>query len=264
MLRCLTASIAVACVALTSWQASAQSGPSRAGRNADLSGVCASALARFCPALADGPPQRRSQGDLPAPLPLEPFTRLSQSRHGRDPIEVRLLLLLAAALSAVTLAAHADDTATCAAAIATAERKAAMPPRVLGTIALVESGRAIGRRVRPLAMVDQRRRGRAIFRQQGGGDRGRPHAVRRRATLDRRRLYADQSRRASAGVRLARHGVRPPEQRRLRGPLPAIALPSKWPAGLGHDGLSFADARISLPIMPAACSPSGPAARSSG
>ena len=62
---------------------------------------------------------------------------------------MRRLLLLTAALSAVTIAARADDMATCAEAIATAERKAAMPPRVLGAIALVESGRPIGRRVVP-------------------------------------------------------------------------------------------------------------------
>ena len=61
MLRCLAASTVFACVTLTSLPASAQSEPSRIGRNADLSGVCAASLERFCPALANGPPQLRNQ-----------------------------------------------------------------------------------------------------------------------------------------------------------------------------------------------------------
>lgn len=60
-----------------------------------------------------------------------------------------LLHLVAAALPLFPLAAQADDAAACNSAIAVAERQAAMPKRVMGTIALVESGRAIGKRVVP-------------------------------------------------------------------------------------------------------------------
>lgn len=45
--------------------------------------------------------------------------------------------------------AMADDAAVCNAAIASAEGKSTMPKRVMGTIALVESGRAIGHRMVP-------------------------------------------------------------------------------------------------------------------
>ena len=61
-----------------------------------------------------------------------------------------LLALLAAALPLLPLAARADDdAAVCNSAIAVAERQAAMPKRVMGTIALVESGRAVGKQIVP-------------------------------------------------------------------------------------------------------------------
>ncbi|MDP9096428.1 MAG: transglycosylase SLT domain-containing protein, partial [Pseudomonadota bacterium] len=59
------------------------------------------------------------------------------------------LILLAGLAACLPRPASADDVTACNAAIATAERKAAMPKRVMGTIALVESGRAIGKQVVP-------------------------------------------------------------------------------------------------------------------
>ncbi len=52
-------------------------------------------------------------------------------------------------LLALVHPARADDASLCTAAIATAERNASMPKRVMGAIALVESGRAVGHRVVP-------------------------------------------------------------------------------------------------------------------
>ena len=75
---------------------------------------------------------------------------MPQSRHGRAALTMRpVLLVLAAVLATDTGAARADDSIACTSAIATVEHKVAMPPRVLGAIALVESGRAVGRRVVP-------------------------------------------------------------------------------------------------------------------
>lgn len=61
----------------------------------------------------------------------------------------RTLFLLAGLAAALARPATADDSTACNVAIATAERKAAMPKRVMGTIALVESGRAVGKQVVP-------------------------------------------------------------------------------------------------------------------
>ncbi len=52
---------AVVFLALGALHATAQPGPARPDRRADLSRVCALPLQRFCPALADSPPQRRNQ-----------------------------------------------------------------------------------------------------------------------------------------------------------------------------------------------------------
>ncbi|MDT7950891.1 MAG: transglycosylase SLT domain-containing protein [Acetobacteraceae bacterium] len=54
-----------------------------------------------------------------------------------------------AALAAAPSYARADDASACNDAIASAQRVAAMPKRVLRTIALVESGRTVGKRVVP-------------------------------------------------------------------------------------------------------------------
>ena len=61
----------------------------------------------------------------------------------------RVLILVAALVAAVPSLARASDETACTAAIAVAERKLAVPPRVLGAIAIVESGRAVGKRVVP-------------------------------------------------------------------------------------------------------------------
>lgn len=64
---------------------------------------------------------------------------------------MRAALSVFAAIFVVSAAAAAADSdeAACNNAIASAERRHAMPPRVLGTIAKVESGRAIGRKLVP-------------------------------------------------------------------------------------------------------------------
>lgn len=59
------------------------------------------------------------------------------------------LLLLAGVAFGAPRPAAADDMTACNAAIAKAELHAEMPKRVMGTIALVESGRAIGKQVVP-------------------------------------------------------------------------------------------------------------------
>ena len=61
----------------------------------------------------------------------------------------RILVLFALLTGALPQPAAADDVTACNAAIATAERKTAMPKRMMGTIALVESGRVVGKRVVP-------------------------------------------------------------------------------------------------------------------
>jgi hypothetical protein len=58
-------------------------------------------------------------------------------------------MLLAAIGAIAPYPAVADDMTACNAAIAAVERKSAMPKRVMGTIALVESGRVVGNRVVP-------------------------------------------------------------------------------------------------------------------
>ncbi len=58
-------------------------------------------------------------------------------------------VLLLAGLCASPALAHAGDEGACASAIASAERTQSVPARVLGTIATVESGRAVGNRVVP-------------------------------------------------------------------------------------------------------------------
>ncbi len=62
---------------------------------------------------------------------------------------VATLAPIAASRAAPPTAATIDDSTACNAAIATAERKSAMPKRVMGTIALVESGRVVGTRIVP-------------------------------------------------------------------------------------------------------------------
>ena len=57
--------------------------------------------------------------------------------------------LLSVGILGLPRPAMADDAAVCNAAIASAEGKSTMPKRVMGTIALVESGRAIGHRMVP-------------------------------------------------------------------------------------------------------------------
>ena len=59
---------------------------------------------------------------------------------------VAILALLAAS---APRPAAADDATACNTAIASAEHTTTMPKRIMGTIALVESGRAIGNRVVP-------------------------------------------------------------------------------------------------------------------
>ena len=61
----------------------------------------------------------------------------------------RTLVLLAALAGTLPRPAAADDVTACNVAIASAERKAAMPKRMMGTIALVESGRVMGKQVVP-------------------------------------------------------------------------------------------------------------------
>ena len=61
----------------------------------------------------------------------------------------RIALALTMLAAAARPSAAADDSLVCNAAIASVEQKSAMPKRVMGTIALVESGRSVGNRVVP-------------------------------------------------------------------------------------------------------------------
>lgn len=71
-------------------------------------------------------------------------------RHrGDEVMRVWSCGLLVALAAIAPRPAMADDMTACNAAIAAAERKAAMPKRVMGTIAIVESGRAMGKQTVP-------------------------------------------------------------------------------------------------------------------
>lgn len=73
----------------------------------------------------------------------------SDGRPALSMFRASILATVFAACLSHRAAAAADDSLACNAAIALAERKAAMPRRVMETIALVESGRAIGKQVVP-------------------------------------------------------------------------------------------------------------------
>ena len=70
-------------------------------------------------------------------------------RHRSDEVMRAWFCGLVALAAVAPRLAMADDMTACNAAIAAAERKAAMPKRVMGTIAIVESGRTMGSKVVP-------------------------------------------------------------------------------------------------------------------